>query len=127
MSVTYNPNSEVGRVRLLITDTDIENPIFSDEEIEQFLNLTSVDSETDVRLAAALGLETMAASEAYVQKKLSMLDLSTDGPAVAKSLREAAMKLREQVENEPAFGWAEMSLNPTVTYEIIRNNALREY
>ncbi len=127
MSVTYNPNTETGKVRLLITDTDVDNPIFSDEEISQFLNLTSVDGEKDVRLAAAMGLETMAASEAYVQKKLSMLDLSTDGPSVAKSLREAAQRLRDQVENEPAFGWAEMSLNPAVTYEIIRNNALREY
>jgi len=127
MSVTYDPTNNIGKVRLLTTDTDIENNIFSDEEIEQFLSLTSVDGETDVRLAASLGLETMAASEAYVQKKISMLDLSTDGPSVAKSLREAAKRLRDQVENEPAFGWAEMSLNPEVTYEIIRNNALREY
>ncbi len=127
MSVTYDISTEVGQVRLLITDTDTTDNIFSDEEINQFLSLTEIDSETDVRLAAALGLETIAASEALVQKKISMLDLSTDGPAVAKSLREAAQRLRQQVEDEPAFGWAEMSLNPAVTYEIIRNNALREY
>lgn len=127
MSATYDPTKDIGKVRLLITDTDVSNSIFSDEEIQQFLNLTSIDGNIDVRLAAAMGLETMAASEAYVQKKISMLDLSTDGPSVAKSLREAAQRLRDQVENEPAFGWAEMSLNPAVTYEIIRNNALREY
>lgn len=127
MAVTYNTDSQIGKVRLLITDTDIENPIFSDEEITNFLSITEIDGERDVRLAAAQALEVMAASEAIVQKKLSMLDLTTDGPAVAKSLREAAKALRDRVEEEPAFGWAEQSLTPAVTYEIIRKNALREY
>ena len=127
MAVTYNPDTQIGKVRLLITDTDIENPIFSDEEITNFLSITEIDGERDVRLAAAQALEVMASSEAIVQKKLSMLDLTTDGPAVAKSLRESAKALRDRVEEEPAFGWAEQSLNPAVTYEIIRKNALREY
>jgi hypothetical protein len=55
----------------------------------------------DDRLAAAQALDIMASSEAIVQKKLKLLggDLETDGPAVAKALREHAQRLRDQVES----------------------------
>ena len=127
MSVSYDPSNDIGKVRLIISDTDVDNSIFSDEEIETFLEISKVDDETDIKLASAYALETIASSEALVQKKIKMMDLSTDGPAVADSLRKSAQRLREEVENEVAFGYAEIGYNDWSKYQIIINQALREY
>lgn len=67
--------------------------LLSDEQIEMFLEL----NEDNVRLAAADALDTIASSEALIQKRLKLLDLETDGPAVAKAMREHAKTLRAQV------------------------------
>jgi len=125
MAFTYNLTTEAGKVRLLITDTDYTNPIFEDNEIDVFLSLTAVDGTNDINLAAAMALETIAASEALVQKKIKLLDLTTDGPAVATSLRAAAKILREQSDNESYVDWSEMSLNTFAARDIIWNDALR--
>lgn len=77
-------------VRLLISDLDAD-PVFTDAEIEAFLAL-----EGPVKLAAAQALDTMASNEAMVSKKIRTLDLQTDGPAVAASLRASATELRRQ-------------------------------
>ena len=125
MAFTYNLTTEAGKVRLLITDTDHTNPIFEDNEIDVFLSITAVDGSNDINLAAAVALETIAASEALVQKKIKLLDLTTDGPAVATSLRAAAKLLREQSDNESYIDWSEMSLNTFAARDIIWNDALR--
>lgn len=125
MAFTYDLTSERGQVRLLITDTDSDNPIFEDEEIDFFLSNTAVDGN-DVNLAGAKALETIAASEALVQKKIKLLDLTTDGPAVAKSLREAAALLREQSESEGDIDFIEQNLNVFSARQIIWNDALRQ-
>lgn len=125
MAFTYDLTSERGQVRLLITDTDHDNPIFQDNEIDFFLSNTAVDGSNDVNLAGAKALETIAASEVLVQKKIKLLDLTTDGPAVAKSLREAAAILREQSESESDIDFIEMGLTDFNRREIIWNDALR--
>lgn len=102
MAFTYNVATDRGKVRLLITDVQAASPIFQDEEIDAFLALT-----TSVRLAAASALECIAASEVLILKKIVNLDLETDGPAVAKELRELAKQLRSQEENTGAFDVAE--------------------
>ncbi len=125
MAFTYNLTTEAGKVRLLITDTDSTNPIFEDREIDVFLSFTASDGTNDINLASAVALETIAASEALVQKKIKLLDLTTDGPAVATSLRAAAKILREQSENESYIDWSEMNLNAFAGRDIIWNDALR--
>lgn len=85
----YDPSTPAGRVRLLCTDTDSTRPIFEDAEIAAFIAL-----EGDTFNAAALALETIAVNEALVQKRIKLLDLSTDGPAVAASLLTRAKELR---------------------------------
>lgn len=83
------------QVRLLISDTggaDGESFIFSDQEIEQFLELR----KENPHLAAALALLTIAGNEAQVSKRISFLELSTDGPAVARELRELAMQYTQE-------------------------------
>lgn len=131
MPFTYDPTTDRGRVRLMATDIDSTNAIFQDAEIDTFLALEG-DS---VKLAAAQALETIASNEALVQKKTRMLDIATDGPAVAKELRERAAALRTQVaidaelsddELAGSIDWAEMVTGPFSAAERIEAEALRE-
>ncbi len=69
--------------------------LLSDTEIN-----TLIAAETDDRYAAAQALDMIASSQALVLKKMKTLDLDTDGPALAKSLREHAKSLRDQVRQE---------------------------
>jgi hypothetical protein len=121
VAFTYDPATPLGRVRLIITDTDETNPIFQDPELEAFLAL----NDQDVRLAAADALDAIASNEALVQKRIKLLDLSTDGPAVAKELREHAKRLRDAVDSEVAVDFAEMAHDEFAQREIIWKDALR--
>lgn len=105
MTYTYDLSTDAGQVRLLATDTLIESrPIFTDEEIAAFLSI-----EDSVKEAAALALECIAVNEALVQKRIRLLDLQTDGPAVAKALQDQAVKLRGQAADDVVlFETAEM-------------------
>lgn len=96
MAFTYDLNTDVGKVRLLIMDTDSTAYMFEDGELSAFLLM-----EGDVvRRGAALALETMASNEAFVSKRIRLLDLQTDGPAVAKELRERAKSLRDLADRD---------------------------
>lgn len=126
MAFTFDVATDRGKVRLLITDTDENNYIFEDDEIDAFLSMTAVGGENVVPYAAALALETIAKSQVLVLKVIRLQDLQTDGASVARELRLQADRLRQMVDNEPDFDWAEMSLDPNVIGEIIWNDALRE-
>ncbi len=52
-----------------------------------------------VKRAAAASLEAISTSETLVSKKITTQDLSTDGPAVVKDLRERAKLLRQQADD----------------------------
>ena len=105
MTFSYDPTTEAGRVRLLATDTDSERPIFDDEEIAAFLTIEGADMP-----AAALALETIAANEALVEKRITLLDLKTDGPAVCDALLKRARQLRETASaGTCAFATAEFA------------------
>lgn len=91
MTFTYDTTNDRGKVRLLATDTDAGRVIFDDAEIDAFLAI-----EGSVFPAAALALETIAANEALVKQRIKLLDLTTDGPAVADALMKRARLLRER-------------------------------
>lgn len=124
MAFTYDVSSDRGRVRMLITDRDEANAIFSDDEIDAFLAMES----SSIRLAAAAALETIAASEALVQKRITILDLTTDGPAVAKALMDAAKALRDREKDNDgaAFDIAELVLDQFTYRDRLTNEFLRE-
>lgn len=88
---------EVGQVRLLITDQDPDERLFSDEEILGFLAL-----EVGVKRAAAAALDVIASSEVLVSKVITTQDRSTNGAAVADALRKHATALRVQADQEDA-------------------------
>lgn len=96
-------SADLRRVRLLISDTDPANRIFRVDEVQDFLDL-----EGDVKLAAATALEVIARSEVLISKVIKTQDLTTNGAAVAKELRESAAELRRQVitgEGDPDSGF----------------------
>lgn len=106
---------DIARTRLLISDTDTDSPVFSDEEIEAFLALEG----QNVRRAAAQALDTIASNEAMVSKVIKTQDLSTNGPAVAAELRARAKALRDQAESgaddptgDTAFGIVDFDSSP---------------
>lgn len=92
--ITVDPTTAIGMVRLLTTDVDEEDPLFTDAQISGFLTLEAQNT----RLAAAQALDAIARSEALVSKKIRTQDLQTDGPAVAAELRASASELRRQVD-----------------------------
>ena len=91
----YNPSTPEGRVRLLIDDTHTVQ-VFTTDEIAAFLDMNA----GSVPRAAAQALMMIAGSEARLSKKITTQDVSTDGPAVAKELRELAKQLRSQADQE---------------------------
>lgn len=128
MSFTYDTTTSRGRVRLLVTDTDSSSYLFEDAEIDAFLALAP---ESSVYRAAAQALEVTACSEVLVQKRIKLLDLSTDGPAESKELRELAASYRQQAdqieaaEEGGAFDIAEMPIDVFGYREHLWNERLR--
>ena len=98
MTFTYIPGTPIGLVRLLCTDRDPDNEIFSDEEIAVFLDLNG----QDVRLAAADALDQIAASQALILKYIEVNGLKTNGQAVANALHQQAESLRARAAAEAA-------------------------
>ncbi len=92
MSFTYDISTTSGLVRRRINDVDETSPIFNDAEISAFL---AVEGD-DWRKGAALCLETIASSEALIQKVIRTLDLQTDGAKLGAELRAQAAGLRAQ-------------------------------
>lgn len=90
-----NYGSMVGQIRLLIGDVDQESGeynFFSDGELMAY----GVLYGGRIRLAAARALDTIADSQALIERKIRTDDLQTDGPAVANALRKSAQNLREE-------------------------------
>lgn len=102
--VHYTFDDELGLCSFLVGQTPAagvevaiayRHTLLSDATLAELLTLEG----NDHRLAAAQALDIMASSEAIISKKIKLLgaDLETDGPAVAKALREHAQRLRDQV------------------------------
>lgn len=96
--ITTDPTTELGQIRLLTTDQDEAFPLHTDAQLTAFLAMEG----GSVKRAAAASLEAIATSETLVSKKITTQDLSTDGPAVAKDLRERAKLLRDQAAEDKA-------------------------
>lgn len=130
MAFTYDVATLAGQVRLLIGDTEATDPLFQDDEITAFLDI----EEHDIRLAAALALDVMAANQVMVLKVVTQNGVSTNGAAVAQALRAQAKALRDQAElasggdaEDALFDWAEtVGVSDTFArHERIISQALR--
>jgi hypothetical protein len=118
MVATYDPNTDIGKVRLYTgIETDVTTALLEDEEIQVL-----IDTEGDLKLAAAMACDLIANSEAFVLKVISLLDLRTDGPAVARALRDHATALRKQYDESGGWPGFEIAEEPDTTfgYRILR-------
>lgn len=105
MSTVAPEPSQITLVRQLIADTDPGGQLLTDEQLGALLTLNTGSA----RLAAADALETIAASEVLISKKIRTQDLATDGPAVAKALMDLAASLRRRAR--------ELGEDPAATVE----------
>lgn len=125
MAAISDFSTDTNLVRLLIGDIDDTERIFNDSAIQAFITLAL---DGNVKRAAAQALLTIAVNEALVQKRIKLLDLSTDGPAEAESLRALAKELMSQANNEEvegAFDWADMINTPAQRDEFLMKERYR--
>lgn len=126
---TYDLATDIGTVRLLIPDRVAANAIFTDAEIQAFIDIYP----GRLRYAAAEAIDTIAVDEALVLKVVSLLDVTTDGASVAREMRQRANRLRETSDNDDeaantdsGFDVAEMALGAVHDREQYVNEAVRE-
>lgn len=89
---------KVKLVRLLTGDKAAGDYIFTDDEMESFLEL----SNGNVYYAAADALDAIAANAAYTLKVLTILDVTTNGQATAEAIRASAVALRAKADADAA-------------------------
>jgi len=132
MSYTYDITTDVGKVRALTRDTyGPETVFFQDAEIEFYLALNGGTGNYAIRYAAAELLDVWASDEAMVTKAIRLLDLTTNGPAVAASLREHARRLRalaDEAEDEADTGFdiASPAYDPFTVREQVYNRSVSD-
>ena len=117
--------TDVAKVRLLIADLDDTTQVFNDYAIQAFIDM-ALDS--NLKRASAQALMSIAVNEVLVQKRIKILDLSTDGPAEAIQLRLMAKELMKQADDEEttgAFDWAEQINNTWQYDELLYKDAIR--
>jgi len=107
---TYDLTTDIGKIRLLISDTDIvpvTDAQFSDEELQAFLTI-----EGSVYLAAALALETWATTYSMSTDSESIGDYSYTQNVTNKML-ELAKRYRENEATTPSIDWGSFNLTDT--------------
>jgi hypothetical protein len=104
MTVTYDITNDVGKVRLLIGDKTIADPVFTDEELQYFIT-----AEGSVNLGAAAALEAWAAQYGANADSEKIGDYAYTQSIVNKMLALAA-NLRAGAVNVPAMAWAEINV-----------------
>ena len=105
---TYDVTTNIGKVRLLIGDTDISpttDAQFSDEEIQVFLTMGS----SSLLLAASYALEAWASalSGDVKTERIGDYSYSKDSAGAKKALAE---KYRAEDASNPAMAWSEWDL-----------------
>lgn len=121
MSFTYIPGTPVFYVRLLIPDTNSDNPIFSDEEINGFMQINSMTWQSSmfssytqgtVQLpqtpsnflrAAALALNALAGNSSRLAAVTKLLDVNLNPALAAKALQDTAQRYLDMDDNSGAF------------------------
>lgn len=120
MTWTYDPSTNIGMVRLRVSDTRADRPIMDDEDYAAFLSMAG-DS---VSLAAAMALETIATNEVLCLKVVNLMGaIVTDAASAAKQLLAQAKTLRAEYaqlgDGSPGFVSIEMVDGPEMREEKI--------
>lgn len=122
MSWTFDPsNVTIYYIRILISDTNPLQPIFSDEEImaaygiqasmfqsSMFFSgpmgsITLPSTPVSYFRVAAILLDSMAAGQAFLSGVIALPDIKLNGAAAAKALQDKAQGYRDVEDNAGAF------------------------
>ena len=126
LTTDYTVSATTGLIHFVVAPIDgaeivvtYEFSLLPDDDIQFFLDLNGAN----VRRAAADALDTIASSEVLIQKRITILDIKTEGDDVAASLREHAKRLRNSddlssSEDDTLFDYAEMALGPFNRYKM---------
>lgn len=120
MTTTYDITTNVGKVRLRSGDNVITDYIFTNEEIDNFLDANS----GDVNMAAADVLDAWAAIYMANADSEHIGDYSYT-QKIVDNMQKLAKSLRERAMSEPAGAFAEVGYTDFSNREIIRNRSLR--
>jgi hypothetical protein len=142
MSFSYQmgANPVIDYVRLLIADTNPEQPIFQDQEIYSAYNIittfvivpggggqapvNSSYTPSYYRVAAIL-LDSLAANKSALAAVLKVLDISLDLSKAAQELRATAKEYRDVEDNSGAFAIVEWVPNNFAAFERVWKQLLR--
>lgn len=108
MSADYDLDTNVGKVRLIIGDTDVfpeTDAVFTNEELEYFLTKNS----DNINLASADAFEAWIAKYATSPDSEKIGDYAYTQKIVA-NFNKLAKELREKEASSPVFEWAEPDL-----------------
>lgn len=122
MSWTYGSgtNPRIDYVRLLIPDTNVLAPIFSDEEIEMGYQIQAAQFQSSMFFSppqgrdlpqspvsylrvAALLLDSLANNNARLAGVIQLLDVKLDLSKASQGLRDGAKNYREMDDDAGAF------------------------
>jgi hypothetical protein len=104
MSFSYDLNTDIGKIRLIISDKTAADYHFEDAELQVFLT-----TEGSVNLASAAALESWAAAYALNADNEHIGDYSYAQSTTDKMLKMAA-SLRAGDAATPVITWAEPDL-----------------
>jgi len=103
--MSYDLTTNIGKVRLVIGDTDITNEAFTDAEITYFLT----ENSNNISLAAADALEAWMAKYATSPDSEKIGDYAYTQKIVDK-MNKLRNELRAKVESAPYQTYGEMNL-----------------
>lgn len=121
MAFTFDVSTNRGKVRFLIGDMSDSGHIFEDDVIDAALTMNS----SDLYMAAATCLVSLAASKALLAKKKAAGNYSEDLTAIARECRDNAAVYQQRAISTPAEAQAEVILTDFNYREIEQGKALR--
>lgn len=122
MAFSYDVSTDAGKVRLYCIDSNATNYIFEDDEIAAFLSM----ADNNIKKAASDALLVIASNEAYVGKRIEILNLKLDGPAVATELRRIAKALKDDAMDDLGFDIAQAPVDNPSYEELYVKGIIRE-
>ncbi len=140
MSFSYDLGTNVGKMRLLIADSDPTAPQFSDEELQAFQDITSMQvagpssffgggdiPQTELLLlSCAQAMDSLATKVASIKgQTVTLGDFQVMAKDQVLSLQGQGQKFRDAVNNLPAWGIIEENTCGFNELIIIRNWVLR--
>lgn len=108
MAANYDLTTNVGKVRLIIGDTDVDpesDAVFTDAELDYFLT----ENSNNINLAAADALEAWVAKYATAPDSEKIGDYAYS-QKIVDHLNKLAKELREKVESSPVLEISAMDL-----------------